>query len=288
MEQPLVSVVIPAYNHEKFIAECLHSVINQTYKNVEIIVINDGSTDKTAEIVEDIIATTHVAIRFIKKNNEGLIKTLNQSIPLIKGEYVAFLASDDVWLLDKIEKQIVAINDHSDCSFVYTDCYFAYKNNLTNLRYSSYKRHLKKLIAGKTFHFFPTLIKENLVITTTVLIRTELLRQAGLFDSTLVFEDYDMWLRLAKLGTTIYIDEPLAYYRLHDTNFSKQNGKMIKGSKQTLTKHFALDKSYGPLHRAYIVSTFFIRAAFSKIRKERMLRKMRKHYNKENGGTIYQ
>lgn len=279
MEKPLVSVVIPAYNHEKYVAECLHSVINQTYKNIEIIVIDDGSTDNTADVIEQIVASSNRDIRFVKKSNEGLIKTLNQSIVLVKGEYVAFLASDDVWLKDKLEKQVAAMADHPDCAFSYTDCYFAYKDHLTDVRYSSYKKHLNRMVKGKPFPFFNILIKENLVITTTVLMRTQFLRKAGLFDDQLVFEDYDMWLRLAKLGTTVYLNEPLAYYRLHDTNFSKQNGKMIKGSKQTLSKHFALDKSFGPLRRQFIVISFFLRAAISKIRKESMLRKMRRHYN---------
>jgi glycosyltransferase involved in cell wall biosynthesis len=283
MIQPLISVVIPSYNHELFIEKCLSSVLNQTYQNLEIIVIDDGSKDNSCQIIKEIAEANPRKVKFFQQTNVGLIGTLNKSIDLIHGEYVSFLASDDFWLPEKIAKEYAAIMKHPKSAFVFSDCFFAYKDYFSDCRYSSYKKRLKKIPVGIPLQLYDQLLIENIIITTTVLINTFFLRQVGQFDGKLAFEDFDMWIRLSKMGPIIYIDEPLAYYRLHDSNFSKQNQKMIKGSKETLLKHLVENKTFSFIKRGFTLLVFFFFASLSKIRKKLILLRLKREYNKKTG-----
>lgn len=106
MEKPLVTVIVPAYNHENYIEDCLKSIVTQSYDNMQIIVFNDGSKDKTDFVIEKIIEENKRKIEYVSKENEGLCKTLNKGLAMAKKEYVLTIASDDIWLPNKIKEQV--------------------------------------------------------------------------------------------------------------------------------------------------------------------------------------
>ena len=106
---PLVSVIIPCYNHQNYVEKSLKSVFDQTYKNIEIIVIDDGSKDNSVNILKELQKNNHFILEC--QENMGVCKTLNKAISMSKGKYIAILASDDYWDLPKIEKQVKVLKD---------------------------------------------------------------------------------------------------------------------------------------------------------------------------------
>jgi alpha-1,3-rhamnosyltransferase len=249
---PLVTVIIPAYNHEKYIEECLNSVCAQTYNNLQIIVINDGSKDNTGNIIRKFIEDRDAKIEYIEKENEGICKTLNLGLLKANGKYIALLASDDFWMPTRVEEQVMFLerNEYENklkIGLVYTDAYFVKGNTITQSKYSDYKPGIRKYFTDsiQNRNLFDILMVDNIIIALTVLIRKECFDKVGNFDISLKCEDLDMWLRISKEYEIAYIDKPLAYYRIHGTNVSGSASVMIRENLKTIAKQF---KSY-PLKR---------------------------------------
>ncbi len=220
---PLVSVIIPAYNHEMYIEEALQSVINQTYKNIQLIVINDGSTDATGDVIVNFIKKNKdFNIEYLSKPNEGICRTLNKGLELAKGKYVALLASDDMCTPDRIEKQLHLMEENANIGLVFSDYYFVRFNQMTQIKGTDYKPNIKKCFINniQNVNMYEKLLTENIIPALTVFIRKECFDKIGVYDNNLKAEDYDMSLRISKEFPIAFIDEPLAYYRIHDSNFS--------------------------------------------------------------------
>lgn len=238
--KPLVTVIVPAYNHELYIEECLKSVINQTYPHLQVIVINDGSKDNTGYIIEKFIGVQGRPIEYLTKNNEGLCKTLNLGIELANGKYIAFIASDDMWLPSRIEEQVLFLEQNNNIGLVFSDAYFMRYDNPTTIKYSDYKPRIKKhfLNSIQNRNIYEALLVENIILSLTVLIRKECFEKVGFFDISLKYEDYDMWLRVCRQYPIAFIDKPLAYYRTHDSNLSNNTKIMLIGALQAIFKQY--------------------------------------------------
>ena len=223
--KPLVSVIIPAYNHEKYIIDCLKSVINQTYSNIQIIVINDGSTDSTERVIKEFINSTNSNINFISKRNEGICKTLNKGLNIAKGKYISCLASDNMFAPQMIEKEVEFMENNKSIGLVYTDAYFINFNKITNKKYTDYKQIIKKCFRKgiQNKDIYEILLTDDIILASSTLIKKECFEVLGPFDETLKAEDYDMWFRITKEYPIGFIDEPLCYYRIHDMNVSNKN-----------------------------------------------------------------
>jgi len=226
---PLVSVIIPAYNHEKYIIDCLKSVIKQTYSNIEIIVINDGSTDSTEKVIKEFINNNDIDINFISKKNEGICKTLNKGLNLAKGKYISFLASDDMFAPQMIEKEVEFMENNKSIGLVYTDAYFINFNKITNKKYTDYKPIIKKCFKKgiQNKDIYEVLLTGDIIIALSTLIKKECFKVLGPFRETLKFTEYDMWFRITKEYPVGFINEPLGYYRIHDMNVSNTNSKKL-------------------------------------------------------------
>lgn len=237
---PLVSVIVPAYNHECFVEKCLNSIIAQTYKNMQIIIINDGSTDNTEKCIQDFMKKINFPIEFVSKDNEGICKTLNLGIQLSKGEYIATIASDDIWLPEKLAKQIDFLENNQNIGLVYSDIFFLKKDGNTELKFTDYKSEIRKCFLNgiQNAQMYYTLLTENIIIANTVMIRKKCLDTVGYYDENIKFEDYDMWLRFAQKYPIGFIDEPLAYYRIHDDNISHNSKFMISETYKALKKQY--------------------------------------------------
>lgn len=268
--KPLVSVIIPAYNHEKYVKSCIESVLDQTYDNIELLIFNDGSTDKTDDVIRTVLKVKSGNIKYISKENEGLCKTLNKGLEIANGTYIALIASDDLWLPDRIYKQVNFLENNKNIGMVFSDAYFMYDHKKSKDKYTGYKPIIRKCFLNSlpNTNIYEALLNENIIPAVSALIKKECYRKVGLYDIDLKFEDYDMWLRISKEYPIGFIDEPLVYYRLHDSNISKNMKVMFTGSIQALKKQYNSEYFDGkPLKKLICFIKFIGRAIKNKINK---------------------
>ena len=215
--QPLVTVIIPAYNAGAYLGEAIDSARAQTYSPIEIIVVDDGSTDRTPALLAPYVSANK--IKYIYQANAGVASARNAGINAARGKYIAFLDSDDRWQPDKLAKQLPLFADPK-VGLVYSDmqCIGAVTGRYGVTVPRGYHR-------GRVL---PALIKENFIGASTVVARRALLQSAGGFqiDSASAIlstvEDYHLWLRLARITNFDYVDEPLALYRVHAGQSSRR------------------------------------------------------------------
>jgi len=218
--QAKVSVVIPVYNGEKFIGRAIDSIFSQTLKPYELIVVNDGSKDGTA----DELAVFGDRVTVITISNGGVANARNIGIQASTGDYVAFLDADDVWYEDKLEKQFEMFSRYPDVGFCCCD--YAYFDPQAN----SIKSHFARFENDSNFNFdeplkktgFPLLLKENFVGTcSTVVFKRALIDQVGLFKVDLrQSEDYDMWIKFSLVTDFVVMSEELLEKKTHETNLT--------------------------------------------------------------------
>ena len=216
---PLVSIVIPVYNGSNYIIEAIDSALTQTYKNIEVIVVNDGSKDDGK--TEQIAKSYGNKIRYFKKENGGVSTALNLGIRKMKGEYFAWLSHDDVYYKDKIEKQISFLHKtgNNEC-ILYGDIEFIndYGENISFLRVSPKSDN----------NYEPILF--GYINGCTILINKNCLKKSGIFCEYLyTAQDYDMWFRLAKDFNFKHIPYILAKSRIHFNQGSRSRKFIIEG-----------------------------------------------------------
>jgi len=218
MKNPKVSVVIPAYNHERYVGEAIQSVLDQTFQDLELIIINDGSTDNTET---EILKFKDERIRYFSQENRGLSATLNRGIELARGEYFNFLPSDDAFLPEKLATQLKAFEESKEIGVV-----FSYQ-----LVVDGEGKEIKDdpIIDWFTVPFetkeeiFPALFERDFLSVPTALIRMECFKKIGLFDESLkTAQDYDLWMRILKYYDLQLIKRPLLKLRWHGANLTYQ------------------------------------------------------------------
>jgi glycosyltransferase involved in cell wall biosynthesis len=220
MKTSLVSVIIPAYNCEKFINETLVSVINQSYSKLEIVVIDDGSTDGTRERVLSFKGQDS-RIEYVNQSNSGVSAARNTGVSVSKGDYIAFLDADDVWLPDNISLKIEKI-ESGDFGLVHSDAYIIKEDSsLTG-----------KIISGREGFLLNDLLawKETQVSGPSgVLIKKEIIKDVGLFDTYLsTSADFDFFIRVAEKFKIGRVAVPTWKYRTHSSNMHKNIANMEK------------------------------------------------------------
>lgn len=208
---PLVSVVIPTYNGSRFIKETIQSVLDQTYTNIETIIVDDGSKDNTPDIVKSI---NDSRIIYIRQKNAGVSMARNNGINISKGDYIAFLDHDDLWLPHKLEKQLLLFKENPVIAMVYSDTFIINENNSIVGKYSQ----KIKLFRGK---IFKELFLSLFITILTVVMKKSAFLELGPFLPYNTCEDYDLFLKCASKYPIDYIDEPLTKYRVHESNYSK-------------------------------------------------------------------
>jgi glycosyltransferase involved in cell wall biosynthesis len=231
---PLVSIIMPAYNHADYVMEALASVASQTYQNVELIVIDDGSTDTTAQVISDALKDLRrdMRVEFRSQENAGVCITLNRALALAKGTYVQFLASDDVYLPEKTARSVDAFRSYAgDVAAVYSDGYIIDAQSRRQGLFSDQNR----VPMGRNVH--RELILSNWIPALGILYRRDVLDQLGGFDPNLGYEDWDFLLRLTKTHRIERIPDKLFLYRRHATNMSKDSRIMNATSTALGKKH---------------------------------------------------
>ncbi len=230
--QPLVSVIIPCYNHENYIQECIQSILNQTYKNIELIVIDDGSKDRSVTKIEEILEQCKIRFKnvyFNTRSNKGLCKTLNEALLLCKGKYVSLIASDDRMLPQKTQIQVDYLEDNPSVAGVFGGIELIDKNNqITEQRISE----------RTTYSFNDIILNLHDLPTLTQMFHLEVLREAGGYDESIKVEDWYMLLKLSKnQKKLIYIPMVLCQYRVHDESFSQDGLKMALEMKKVIVPY---------------------------------------------------
>ena len=208
---PRVSVLMPAYNVEKYVGEAIESVLNQTFTDFEFIIINDGSTDNTAKIIAD-YAKKDKRIRFVNhRKNQGLIAVLNEGLDLCRGEYIARMDSDDISLPERFAKQIAYLDAHPECGVLGTWCE-KFGENIHNQIWK-YPQHVKLM---------DLLIRGSLVAHPSVMIRFDILKKHKIkYNHKYIYaEDYGLWSECIKHTEIHNLQERFLLYRWHSTNIS--------------------------------------------------------------------
>jgi len=213
---PKVSVVIPAYNRAHYICEAIRSVLCQTFMDFELIIVDDGSTDNTREIVNSF---QEPRIKYIYQENCGVAAARNTGIAASSGEYISFLDSDDSFFENALEKEVLVLDKHPEVAFCYCQRYVIDGNGRMFVVKTSQK--VSNILEGND------VIKDRLIYghffgTSATLVRRSYLYEVGLFDPTFRYgsEDYDLFVKLAKRRFVAYIAEPLLKYRIHSSNMS--------------------------------------------------------------------
>ncbi|AFZ26450.1 putative glycosyltransferase [Cylindrospermum stagnale PCC 7417] len=218
--KPTVSVIIPTYQRGHLVSQAINSVLAQTYKDYEIIVINDGSQDNTPQVLAQF--SDHHRITAIHQANQGLSAARNAGIRSAQGKYIAFLDDDDLWEPQKLEKQISVLEANPRIGLIYSDSlFFSDKRGLSLRSYNT-------AFPTPNLQVLWTLFRYNYIPVLTVVVRRDCLDKVGLFDETLrCCEDYDLWLRLIEKFPIYFLNQPLARYRQSPNNLSQNEEQMF-------------------------------------------------------------
>lgn len=233
MNKSLVTVGVALYNHEKYIVKCLESIVKQSYRNIELIIIDDGSPDNSFTIAKDYLESQvfNKNYKIITRPNKGMCNTLNEIAKLSNGKYISFIGSDDFWFLNKIEEQVEYLENNPDIILVHSNSIKVdSSNNETGfLDYSS------KINNGNIYESI--IYGKGGINTPSHLYRTSIYEEIGYYDNTLKFEDTDFWLRLTKKFNIGYINKNHSYYRWHGENLSNSKN-ILKFYNEELIKIF--------------------------------------------------
>ncbi len=235
----LISIIMPVFNGLPFLKEAIDSVIAQTYKKFELIVVNDGSTDKTQIVLDEFQKKLGKKMIVIKQKNQGQVIAKNRGIKRAKGKFIAFLDSDDIWEKDKLEYQVKRFEKNKNLGLCYTEAVLIDERSRV-IGYRSANRNY-------TGRCFEKLIEKNQITASSVMIKRECLNCIGIFDETLrTCENWDMWLRISLFFEIQYIPRPLTYYRIHKNHMSSNISKMLEGKIKVLKKYSSLlpDKKF--------------------------------------------
>jgi alpha-1,3-rhamnosyltransferase len=243
---PLVSVIMASYNHDGYVAESVLSIVNQSYAHLEIIVIDDGSTDNSPTLLSELSA--EYGFRLIRQANSGIARTFNLGISLAKGKYICLTSSDDVWTKEKIRTQVEFMENNPDVAVCGGRAKLMNeKREVMDINWFGYSGVLtfdKLFIFGERLPAF------------TAMIRSDVLADVGSYDPALLVEDLAMWLKIAHKGYPIVLlDNLLGYYRVHPTNLHKDIVLMNENIERILLKYKS-EPSYGLAVNQYYLRNF--------------------------------
>lgn len=240
----LVSVIVPVFNRASLVSQAIESILAQTYRNIEVIVINDGSTDGTEEILARYAGQYPDHVRVLKQLNAGQVVAKNRGIRAAEGEYIAFLDSDDTWKRDKLDLQIPLF--HGNVGLVY--CAIHEIDDSGNM--------IRTISCepGARGNIHEQLLVKNRMTGSSVIVRRNALDAVGIFDERLrAAENWDLWIRISKEFEADFINEPLVNYLQHNANISRNKILMRESAWAILQKHLPKTLITGsPLYEPYL------------------------------------
>ncbi len=228
----LVSVIIPTYNRASTIKQSIDSVLNQTYSNIEIIIVDDASTDNTSTLMDEWYGDIDNIIYIINDCNLGPAASRNVGVSYASGEYIAFHDSDDVWLPDKLSIQMNYLSSQTDCEIVYTPYIHQQIDGVT----TTVPLEANFSILENTKNIFPYLLECPLISPITLVMKKSIFVNLGGYNENLYsFEDYEFSLRLAKYNKVGFVKEPLAIA------YQSENGVDSRFPQKLITYFYILE-----------------------------------------------
>ncbi|MEQ6120062.1 glycosyltransferase [Reichenbachiella sp. MALMAid0571] len=221
---PLVSVFCLCYNHEKYVSQAIQSVLNQTYSNIELIVVDDASTDGSKGEIEQILKNQQFTFLYLPEN-VGNTKAFNRAFVRSNGKYIIDLAADDVLVQDRIEKQVAFFEESSNSTgVIYSDVAYIDGNGQPLSHHFSNKKHIPY-----TGNVYEKLISTYFIPPPSMMMKREVLEQLNGYDENLAYEDFDFWIRSSRDWLYAYQPEKLTLVRrLEDSLSSKAYSKHDK------------------------------------------------------------
>ena len=239
----LVAVILASYNHPRYVTESIMSIVNQSYANMEIIVIDDGSADSSPKVLSELSAK--YGFRLILQSNNGIARTFNLGISLAKGKYICVTSSDDVWTRSKIGRQVEYMENNPGVAV----CGGVVKlmNEEGRVAGIRWLRHPKVLTFDDIF------VSGKRLFAFTAMMRRAVLADVGLYDPWLSVEDLYMWLKITHKGYKIVVlDDLLGYYRVHQTNIHRNVKLMIESVERILLRYKNEPSYESALNRFYL------------------------------------
>lgn len=253
----MISIIIPTYNSSHFVRTAIESALNQTYRNFEIIVVDDGSTDDCRAVIDQY----GDQVRYLWQENQGLAGARNTGIRAAHGEFVGLLDADDQWQPDYLAT-MVALAEQNPTAVVYycqAQCMDLYAHDLP------------QVVGGPVIEpeaMYQTLLRANFLIPSTIMARRTTIVDAGLFDPMLrSCEDWDLWLRIAPTERFVGTDACLVRYRIHGSSLSTDLNGMHQAAQAVIVKNFGVDdgrsqrwssdkkRAYGALYRYFTLTS---------------------------------
>ena len=242
-ENPLVTVIALCYNHERFVQEALQSVVNQTYSNIELIVVDDFSTDNSVKNILKFIENNSSAKTIFNESNLGNCRSFNQAFEMANGKYIIDFATDDVMLPERIAEQIKKFKNCSDkTGIVYSNGIYIDENS-EPLKSSQILDNLI-MPEGEVYQNF---LEGSFLMPCTMMFKKTVLDQMNGYDETLAYEDFDFWIRSSRTWEYAYVPKVLSYQRIvkgsHSASFYKKNNLLIPSVVKVCKKALALNKT---------------------------------------------
>lgn len=244
---PLVTVFIPSYNHETYVKQSILSVVEQTWKNVELIVVDDGSPDGSVKLLSAL--SKEYGFSFTAQKNKGLTATLNDALANAKGKYFCMLSSDDIIFPDKLEMQVAFMEGRPDVGLCGGGAIHIDKEGAT-------------LSTGKKLGYAELdfddvyMDKKKGPTAPSMMARTEALRNVGGYDPEIRLEDMDMWLKLSYAGWKIVcLEREFCYYRVHEANTYRNLEFMLDSLLASWSK-YSDHPAWPEMRNRFIISTF--------------------------------
>ncbi len=254
---PLVSILIPYYNHKQYVGQTLDGILNDTYPNKEIVIINDGSTDTDISVINDWIErnSSKLPINFISRANKGITKTFNELARTSKGKYIIFCASDDYLINNTISDRVSILEKNQEKMVLIADTSVVDGNSKT-IHKSSIGEWLK--YSNRENYFSDDGLKYEIINRWSLtgpcsMMNKKLFIESGGYDESLFLEDWDFYLRAAANNSILYFDQQVAAYRLHGNNFtssSNKNFKLLQSLYLTAKKNYKL---YNKPYKRYLL-----------------------------------
>ncbi len=269
----IISILIPAYNHQNYVEETLDSILHDSFKNKEIVIINDGSTDNTDKVITSWIEkhSKEINITYKSRENRGLTKTLNELLSLSNGSYLVAIASDDFLLDGGLQKRYEYLQNHPDKYAVFSDCIVVDNNSKKSHDSGLFEyRHANKANLLTDEGIKREFISNFAVPGPVLMVRRDFYKKFGEYNEEMYMEDYDLYLKFAAKNLIGFLDEKVSAYRIHEQNMSSVNSsrylRLLEDSKKTLLLHWNDFFGFNKLLLLKEIAKFTVRINLHKIK----------------------